>query len=575
MLFTDLTRFFEKLEATRSRNAMTELLAVLLARAADDEIKEVSYLAEGGLGPAYNRVEFQLAEKMVVRALAQRAALTPTKVWQWYKQTGDLGLVALRQAQGKPGQRENLFVVEVYKRLLSIAQESGIGSQDQKVQRLAALLSAVGAIEAKYVVRIVMGRLRLGFSDKTLLDALAVMATGSKAGRAELEAAYQVYPDIGQIGQWVKADGIKALKRRVRVTLGVPVMSALCQRLKSAEEMIQKMGTVMVEPKFDGTRVQIHIRRQATGDKRQAWRVKTYTRNLEETTWMFPELEEVVEKIKAEAVIIDSEAVGFNLESGRLLPFQETITRKRKHEVAATRGKVPLRFFAFDLLYLNGQSWLKRPLKERRQQLLKIIGANQMLVVDEAIQTNDPKVLREYHAQQLKQGYEGVVVKKVEGEYEPGRRGFNWVKFKEVETAAGKLADTIDGVVMGFYRGRGKRTQFGIGAFLVGVRDEAGKVIKTIAKIGTGLTDEQWRELKRRLDEQVNATQPTTYVVAKNLIPDVWTDPQVVVEIAADEVTRSPVHSAGYALRFPRLVRFRDDKAVDQATSLKELLSLR
>ena len=358
------------------------------------------------------------------------------------------------------------------------------------------------------------------------------------------------------------------LARKVKVELGVPVMPALCQRLKTADEMVEKMGRVIVEPKYDGTRVQIHIRQ----NPKKEWTVRTFTRNLEETTAMFPELKGIEANIKASEVILDSEAVGVDPKTGKYLPFQETITRKRKYQIEVMSQRIPLQFMVFDILYQDGESLIRWPLEERKRRLKQIVADSKSLKITEYIETENPEEIRRYHAGQLKKGLEGVVVKQVGSSYEPGRRGWSWVKFKEVETAVAKLADTIDPVVMGFYRGKGKRASLGIGAFLVGLRHQ-GRMV-TVAKIGTGLTDEQWEEMRRRLERQVAMEKPREYVVHKALEPDVWVDPKVVVEIAADEITKSPVHSAGWALRFPRLVRFRDDKTSEQATSWEELLAI-
>jgi DNA ligase-1 len=378
-----------------------------------------------------------------------------------------------------------------------------------------------------------------------------------------------VFPNVGEIARLTKQFGVSEITQKVQVTLGVPVVPALAQRLKTAREMIEKMGEVMVEPKYDGTRVQIHV--QTTPD---FW-IRSYTRNLDESTAMFPELNQISEQLKATSVILDTEAVGVHPQTGKLLPFQMTITRKRKHGVAQAAHDVPLVFFTYDILFLDGKPLIHLPLRKRRELLESIVKPGSVLQLDPTLVTADANEVKAFHLKQLSLGFEGAMVKKIDSPYQPGRRNWSWVKFKEVEEAQGKLSDTIDAVVMGFYAGKGKRTKFGIGAFLVGVRDESELgMVKTIAKIGTGLTDEQWRELKRRLEQEVSLSKPTAYEVANNLEPDVWVDPSVVVEIAADEITISPMHSAGVALRFPRLVTFRDDKSLEQATSLTEVKAI-
>jgi DNA ligase 1 len=579
MKFAELAYFFGEMEKTRSRNAMTEMLAEMLKKSEAKEVKELTYLLMGKLGPLYQQVDLGLADKMIMRALALAYAVEPIQIFSEFKQRGDLGEVACilsNKQQAASGMR--LTVQKVYDGLLSIAGESRAGSQERKMAGLAALLKQAQPEEAKYIVRLVLGKLRLGFSDKTILDALSVMERGTKQAREALDQAYQVMPDIGVIAELVKQFGSGDIQNRVQVTMGVPVMPALAQRLKSAEEMIQKMGEVLVEPKFDGTRVQIHIRKdtrykiQDTNNIRGEWEVKTFTRNLEETTWMFPELLKALDQVKADEIILDSEAVGIHPQTGKMLPFQMTITRKRKYGIDQAAIDVPLRFFVFDVLYKDGISLLPLPLEERRKILEQTVLPGKILEIDESFKTASADDLRAYHLSQLKAGLEGVVVKQIRSPYEPGRRGWSWVKFKEVEEASGKLSDTLDCVVMGFYRGQGKRSTFGIGAFLVGIKDQ--DRVLTVAKIGTGLSDEQWMDLRKRLEESVTIEKPGDYVVDKGLIPDIWVDPVVVVEIAADEITTSPVHSAGMALRFPRLVSFRDDKSVANVTSLAELATI-
>jgi len=567
MEFQRLAEYMGILDGTASRNSMTEILAELMKELEPFEVEEFSYMVLGQLGPSYEQIQFNLAEKMVMRAIALANKQPIDKVRELYKKVGDMGDVATELAtHNEEGFHSALTIKEVYQKLTTIASEGGAGSQEKKVNGLAELLGSLSPLSQKYVVRLILSKLRLGFSDKTMLDAWAVADQGSKLGRKKLEEAYQLFPDIGKIGRLVKETGIENVNQKVTVTLGVPLIPALAQRLKTAEEMIEKMGNVVVEPKYDGTRVQIHVNKE--GEK---WKIKTFTRNLEETTPMFPELTAALEQIKATKVILDSEAVGIDPRTGKMLAFQATITRKRKHGIEEAQRTVPLQFFVFDLLYIDGVSLVNVPLSLRKEKLSAIITPGKVLKVSQSITTNDAGDLRAYHAQQLKDGLEGVVVKQVNSIYEPGRRGWSWVKFKEVEEAFGKLSDTIDGVVMGFYQGKGKRTAFGIGAFLIGVRDETNEEIKTIAKIGTGLSDEQWRELRKRLEQNVAMSKPNGYKVDKQLEPDVWVDPTIVVEVAADEITKSPVHSAGVALRFPRLVRFRDDKNVAQATSITEL----
>lgn len=632
MKFAKLAEYFGRIEETPSRNEMMVILAKMLRESGPDEVEQVVNLALGQLRPKFDRLEFSLAEKMIVRSIALAVGKEVDEVTAQYKKMGDLGEVvenARTYEQTNVGTEERMnarakedTVGKVYEELVEIAKDRGVGSQERKVGRLAKLIANLGSRHAKYTVRMVMGKLRLGFSDKTVLDALSYLEYGTKEGREELDRAYQVFPDVGKLARYVKEGGVGSLTKKVGVTLGTPVLPALSQRLKTADQMIAKMGEVMCEPKFDGTRVQIHYSKNKPTEEQnnllpemqnglfaveepKHW-VKTFTRNLDESSAMFPELELIGEQIAANEVILDSEAVGYDPKTGKQVPFQLTITRKRKHGVGEASAEVPLKFNVFDILYLDGKSLLELPLWERRKILEETITTKQRtnkptherrdagtgernnettnqrnnkstneqtntktLVVDECLVTEDAQEIREYHAKKLAEGLEGAMVKKIDGKYLPGRQDWNWVKFKESEDSAAKLSDTLDVVIMGYYKGRGKRTKFGVGAFLAGVRTE--EQIVTIAKIGTGLSDKQFQELFARMQECKTETMPKSYQVNKMLVPDVWVEPEIVVEVAADEITMSPAHSSSMALRFPRLIKFREDKDLQGITTVQEV----
>lgn len=566
MTFQELATYFKKLEETPSRNAMTEQLAELFREAKAGEIGKICYLLQGRVVPLFEALEFGLADKFVLRSIALAYNADPAYVLSIFKKTGDLGIAAqqVKSEKLKVQSDKQLRVVEVYERLYAIAQMGGEGSQEKKIDALAAILNSVDALSARYIVRIPLDKLRLGFSDMTMLDALSWMLTQDKSNRIELERAYNVRPDISFIAETVKEKGIAGLAR-THVKLGVPILAALCQRLPSADEMIQKMGTVAVEPKYDGVRIQIHY-----SVKSEKLKVQSYSRNLENTTNMFPELQKIGKQIDADEVILDGEAIGVDPKTGALMSFQDTTTRKRKHGIAEKSLDIPIKFFIFDILYKDGKDVLEMPLKERRDVLKSIVKKGEILEISPIMITDSPHELREYHEAQIALGLEGVVVKKWDSPYEPGRRGFSWVKFKEEEGKTGKLTDTIDAVIMGYYAGEGKRAGFGIGMFLVGVKK--GDTYVSVTKIGTGVSDELWKDFHKKLEHIKVKEQPKEYAgVAKMLIPDVWVAPEIVVEIAGDDLTKSPNHGAGYAVRFPRLVRIRTDRRPENITTTKEI----
>ena len=557
MKFIELASYLERLEKTSSRLEITGILAELFKKSEASEIDKIVYLSLGILAPNYESVILNLAERMMINVLAQAYDEDPQKIKSLFKNSGDLGNVDQELAKGGGS---GISVSEVYDALISVAKDSGAGSAERKVSGMAKLLERLDLTSVRFVARIPVGRLRLGFSEKTVMDALrlASLDQGNDLAEKEIEDAYNIRPDIGYIARLVKTGNIK----KAAPELGVPVVPMLAQRLNSTSEMIKKMGEVSVEPKFDGLRIFIHFRKPDF--------IRIFTRNMNSIdAGTFPELDSIGKYIKAKEIILDTEAVGIDEKREMFLDFQKTITRRRKHDVAKSASEIPLQFQVFDMLLIDGRNLINEPYVKRRELLEKAVVNGGLFRVDENTITKDPEIIKNLHQKYLKMGLEGVVVKRANGFYVSGRTGWNWVKMKEEEGKTGKLADTIDCVVMGYTRGRGKRSGFGVGQFLAGIRD--GDIIKTITKVGTGLTDEQFKELNLRLKKLSTLKKPKEYEVHKDLTPDFWVTPDLIVELAADEITKSPKHSAGLALRFPRLIRFRDDKNISGVTTKKEV----
>lgn len=550
MDFKDLSIYLSKLEKTPSRNEMTAILADLFKKLSVEEIEAFLNL---------QKIIMNMAEKMMFRVLGNAYNIPEDKIKTEFKRVGDLGEVAYKLA---PQKKSSASVLAVYKQIIEIAVDSGNESQDRKVEALAKLLRELDPMGAKFVARIPVGKLRLGFSDMTVLDALSYLLKGDKSARVEIENAFNVTADVVLIARIVKNKGLAGLAK-IEPVVGTPIRPSLCERLPSAEKMLEKVGSsVAVEPKYDGVRSQVH----KDGDK-----IKIFSRSLEDTTLMFPDLVEAVKTLPVKSAIFDGEALAYDVSADRFLPFQETIQRKRKHKVAETVKSVPLKLFIFDILYKDGVSLLALPFRERRAILATIISAkNNKIELARQDLVSDAKSIRDLVAKYLKEGLEGAVIKQVDAPYKAGARGYHWVKYKKHTDE--EVADTIDCLVMGVNAGKGKRAGFGVGAFLVGIRD--GDKFKTVSKIGTGLTDEQWKELQVRSAKLIAHSKPEEYDVDKNLYPDRWMKPALVVEILADEITKSPIHTSGLALRFPRLIKFRDDKNPSNITSSQELTKL-
>lgn len=594
MYIFELAEYLEKLEQTSARNEITQILARVLRRAGAGEVDKICYLLLGELLPPYRGLEINLAEKMMLRVAAATYGKTEKEIEKLYKSKGDLGDAVYALASVKKLKYKNLEVDEVYDRLIEVALESGEGSQERKIVKMSNLLSELDPLSAKFVARIPPGKLRLGFSELTLLDAFSLMETGDKSARPLIENAFNVTADIGEIAVRIKKYGLAGLKN-IEPKPGIPIRPSLAERLSKFEEIFEKAGSpVAVEQKLDGFRIQIHVWSEADEKK-----VALFSRNLENTTLMFPEIVASAGKLKVKSAILDGEAIGYNPRTKKFAPFQETVQRKRKHDIEEFAQKIPLNVFVFDILYLDGRSLLGLVFQERRKILEKVligssVGAGALRLASQRV-TDSFEVVKKELKSSLEAGLEGLVIKNLSTPYEAGSRGFHWIKLKatsgtleklrlggkKVKSAVGasSLPDTIDCVLMGAWRGRGKRAKFGVGGFLLGVRGGDERYY-TISRLGTGLSDEQFKKMSDYIRELKTVNKPKDYVVDQEIEPDIWVKPKLVVEILADEITLSPRHTAGrkqgrgYSLRFPRLVRFRDDKDPEDVTTVKEIAKM-
>jgi DNA ligase-1 len=580
MKFAELTTYFEKLEETSSRLALIDILAELFKETDKTTVDKVMYLTQGRVAPFYEATEIGMADKMVAQSIGEAFGLTKDEVLAEYARKGDLGIVAFELSEKKrqKGKKEELSVVTVFEELKTIAHTSGVGSVEKKITALKELMEHMDAVSAKHLARIPLGKTRLGIGDPTILDGIAIAVLGDKSKRKLLEKAYNETSDLGLIGKTLMEGGLEAVQK-LGVTVGRPIRSELCERLTNPVKVFEKMDTdglgIHATYKYDGFRVQIH----KNGDK-----VEMFSRNLEDMTHMFPELiEGTLKQIKAKTVILDSEAMAYQPESQEFLPFQETTKRRRKHNIEEMAESLPLKAFVFDILYVDGKSLLGTPLNERVEIMKKTIAGDDILIPEPGVIMTKPEDLQLMLDEAFTQGLEGVVVKRPDSGYEAGGRNFNWVKLKK--HSAGDLNDTIDCVILGYIFGKGKRTDFGAGALLVGLYDKEQDQFVSVTRIGTGLSDDEWRSIKEKVKGLESDHKPAR--VHSFITPSVWVKPEIVIEVLADEITRSPLHTAGatvdaegvkvpgYALRFPRLVSFRDkDKKAEDATTVNELIDM-
>jgi DNA ligase-1 len=573
MLFREVVDYYEQLEATTKRLEMTDILAALLSMTPPAEIDKVVYMTLGELYPAYVGLELGVAEKLAARAIRQVSGAGEKELNELFSRHGDLGTVAellLRTKEQTTLFVQELTVEEVYGSLEKIAKASGPGAVDVKTAVLSKLLAMATPVEAKHIVRIVTGKMRLGVADMTVLDALAKAFGGD---REVYERAYNLSSDIGLVAKTAAVEGVEGVSK-FRVRVGIPVRCMLAERLSSAVEILEKMdGVGFTEYKYDGERMQIH----KAGEK-----VWIFSRRQENITQQYPDVVEAVEKyVKAAEAILECEAVPLDPDTGETLPFQELMHRKRKKEIERAAEEYPVALYFFDILYVDGEDMTTKPFLERRKMLEKVIVEDERVKHSTGLLTHSPEEVEKIFAEAVEAGCEGVIVKSVgeDSVYRAGARGWQWIKFKRDYRS--EMIDTVDLVVVGAFHGRGRR-RGKFGALLTAVYNEERDVFQTVCKVGSGFKDEDLESFT----EMINQLKiPHKHARVESLMtPDVWVEPSIVLEIIGAEVTLSPVHTCawgvlkegyGLGIRFPRYTgRLRTDKKPEDATTDREIVEI-
>jgi DNA ligase 1 len=578
MQFGDLAATYVRLEATKKRLEMRALLVELLRPLRPPDLAHVLYLSQGMLRPEYEGVELGVADSLARKAVGLSAHTPEAEVARRTKETGDLGLTVAELLEGRARlpSDEPLTVAEVYRELEGIAAAKGAGSQETKVRILTTLLGRASPTEAKYLVRFVLGTLRVGVREMTILDALAeVYADGSKAARSRIEAAFNLSSDLGLIADALVEGGLGALDR-IGLEVGRPVRPMLAEREPGLAEVLERMeGRVAVEYKYDGLRVQAHVAEDGT--------VRLFSRRLEETSAQFPELvRELPKALGALPAIVEGECVPIDPETDEIQPFQQVSRRRgRKHDLDKAESDIPVCLFLFDVLLAGGAPVWEKDLPERRRTLEEIVRPTDRVRLATQRVVTTVEAATQFLDEAISAGGEGLMAKSVApgSSYHAGARGFWWIKYKRDYTVG--LTDSIDGVVVGGFRGRGRRAgQFG--AYLLAVYDPDKDRFASFCKVGSGFDDAALAAMPERLRPLEVAERPAE--VESELVPDQWFRPGVVLEVRGAELTLSPIHRAavgavraglGFALRFPRFTgRVRDDKGPTDATTATELLEM-
>ena len=574
MKFAQLAEFFGQMEATTKRLELTEILVELLKNTPVEIISKVVYLIQGKIRPNFEGVELGIAEKLAMKSISKSAGIPIKKIEDEYKVGGDLGITAaniLKQKTQTTFIAESITLERVYDTLLKIAKLEGKRSQDMKIKYISSLLNDATTNESKFILKILLGTLRLGVAENTLMDALAIAFTGEKSNRELIENAYNVSSDLGHVGEVVAKQGINGIKK-FEISIFNPIRPMLADRVKSEEEAIKKFqDEFAAEYKLDGERAQIHKK----GNK-----IIIFSRSLERITQYYPDIVEKIPNILiCDDCIIEAEVVAMNEDTGNFLPFQELMHRRRKYKIEKAVSDYPITVNFFDILYLNGRKMINLPYLERRSSLLKIIKDSKFAkAIPMSIVKNEGDII-EILENSINSGCEGLMLKMIKSQYKAGMRGSNWLKLKR--EYQNELGDSLDLIVIGAFFGKGRRTGR-YGTLLLATYNSENDTFPSICKVGTGFTDENLDQLYQILSP--NVTIKKNSKIESDMNADVWFEPNLVIEIVASEITLSPIHKTGFnilrkesglALRFPKFTgKIRSEKNVEDASTDEEIIAL-
>ena len=574
MDFSIVAEIFEKMENTTKRIELTNILVELLKKTPKKIIPNAVYLLQGIIRPNFEGVELGIAEKLAIRAISKSSGLSIKKIEDDYRKVGDLGLTAsniLKLKTQTTFTAEKITLERVYETLFKIAKLEGKGSQDLKMKHISSLLNDATPLEAKFVLKILLGTLRLGVAENTVMDALAIAFTGKKENKERIENAYNVSSDLGKVSQMVATNGIDGIKK-FKISLFSPIRPMLADRVKSEKEAIKKMPELFsAEYKLDGERVQIH---------KQANKIILFSRRLENITQYYPDIVENIGKsLNVHEGVFEAEIVPINENTGEFLPFQELMHRRRKYKLEQAVSQYPITVNFFDVLYFDNKDCLNLEYSERRKILEKLVNEDNFSKLVPMLLVKNENEVGDFLENSINAGCEGLMLKTPSAPYRAGTRGSNWLKLKR--EYRNELGDSLDLIVIGAYFGRGRRTGL-YGTLLLGTYNPEQDNFPSICKVGTGFTDESLDQLYQILSN--NVTLKKNSRIISEMEADVWLEPELVLEIVASEITLSPIHktgldlirkNSGFALRFPKFTgKIRYEKAVEDASTVEEVLTL-
>ena len=575
MDFLAIAEIFEEMHKTNSRLVLIDHLVTLFKRTPVNTIKKIIYLLQGKLFSSSEGIELGLGEKLTIKAIAESTGISVKEVEENYHKIGDLGETAKEIAKKKYQQtllNEKITIERIYSTFEKIAKSLGSQSQIIKLRLVSSLLNDATPLESKYIIKFLLGNLRLGIAEYSIIDALAIAFTGNRNNRKKIEEIYNIYTDLGTIAEILFKKDLQGLND-LQITPLKPIRPMLAERIIDPKEGLKRAnGKVALEYKLDGERVQIH---------KNNTEVQLFSRSLEKITNHYPDIVEAIRKFSIHNCILEAEIVPLDLVTKKIQPFQELMHRKRKYNISDVILKYPIKVFLFDILYLEGNNLTQYQYRQRRGILQSIVKTNRNNII-ELVKQNVSSNLNQieiFFRKAKYEGCEGLMLKQLDSKYRAGAREFLWMKLKKEYGTT--LVDSFDLTVIGALLGKGKRTGY-YGALLLAAYDKKSDTFQSICKVGTGFSDYDLELIYNELKDYV--VDKKYYNVNTNLKMDIWFTPKLVIEIIASEITLSPLHTAAYglikenfgvALRFPKYSgKIRLDKKPEDSTNTSELIQL-
>ena len=555
MKYSEFVEVYNALSKTTKRLDKVDILSEFLKKLSKDDDEEWVYLIRGKVLPDYDSREFGVSGQLIMKVISKASGVSLDAIGQKFNKLGDLGEVAeelMKNRKQAPLYSKKLTVDKVFDNLRKLFDLDGKGSVDKKTSLIAELLTNSNGTEAKWIVRTVLGDLRIGVADSTLRDSLAEAfdSENKKELAHKIEDVYDLNNDFGEIFRALKK-GKKELDK-ISLSPGKALNVMLPVKVTEISEAFRICGKpAALEHKYDGFRVVI---------TKKDDEIKLFTRRLEEVTNQFPDVIEVVRKnIKGKDFIVDSEVVGYDPITKKYKPFEAISQRiRRKYHIDDLIKKLPVEINAFDVIYLDGKSLVEKTFKERRKILEKIIKiSNFKIRTSTQIVTDSEEKAMEFYHKALDLGEEGIMIKKLDSVYKPGRYIGHMVKMKPE-------AKDLDLVITSAEYGTGKRAGW-LTSYIVACHKE-GKYLN-VGKVASGLKEKE-SENGTTYSEMTELLKPLIISEKGNRVK---VKPKIVVSVTYQNIQKSPTYSSGFAMRFPRITHYRPDRNIKDIASLKDI----